>query len=110
MNSLLREEISNLILTDMRDPRLASLVSITRVITSASLLHAKVYVSVMGDEQAQQQAIKALQNASSYISRGLGDHLTTKYTPYLHFILDDSIEKSSNLLNILNSVTTDRIN
>ena len=107
VNNLLREEISQLISGKIKDPRLPALVSITQVITSPDLQHAKVYVSVLGGPEDRENAIKSLTSASSFMSRELRHSLATKYTPQLHFFLDDSIEKGSQLLELINSVTSE---
>ena len=60
LNTLLRQELADLIRTELRDPRLADIVSITRVDISPDLKNAKIYASVLGDEEAKTATMKAL--------------------------------------------------
>ncbi len=101
INELLREEISDLIQKEIRDPRLTGLVSVTEVETSADLRHAKVFVSVMGPEQQQKDAIQALKNAAGFFRKELGSRLTLRRTPQLTFILDVSLERGARIMGLL---------
>lgn len=104
VNDLIRKEISELLMHDVRDPRLSGLLSITEVQTSADLRHARVYVSVMGSEEEKSQVEEGLAAASGYLRRGLGERITLRYIPELHFQRDDSIERGSRLLGLIKEV------
>ena len=104
VNDLIRKEISELLMHDVRDPRLSGLLSITEVQTSADLRHARVYVSVMGSEEEKNQVEEGLAAASGYLRRGLGERITLRYIPELHFQRDDSIERGSRLLGLIKEV------
>jgi ribosome-binding factor A len=105
VGELIREEISELIRREVRDPRLTGVISVTEVVTSPDLRHAKVYVSVMGTEEEKMQVEKGLVAASGFIRRNLGERLSLRYTPELSFHRDDSIERGSRLLQIIKEVT-----
>ena len=102
INVVLRQEISRVLALELRDPRLASMVSITQVDTSADLHHAKVYVSVMGDREAKRSTLQALKSAAGFIHRELRYHLTLKAVPSLQFHLDESIERGAEILQLIN--------
>jgi ribosome-binding factor A len=104
VNELIREEISELIRREVKDPRLDSFISVTEVVTSPDLRHAKVFVSIMGTEEEKQQVEKGLTAATGFLRRELGERLTLRYTPELTFQLDDSIERGSKLLQLINEV------
>jgi len=104
VNDEIRKEISSLLMHEIRDPRLGGLLSVTEVDTSPDLRCAKVYVSVMGSEEEKKQVEKGLAAASGFIRRGLGERLTLRYIPELSFLRDDSIERGSRLLEIINDV------
>ena len=104
VNDLIRKEISEVILREIRDPRLNGLLSVTRVETSADLRYAKVFISLMGSEEEKRQAEEGLAAASGFLRRGLGDRVVLRYIPQLTFHLDDSIEKGSRMLELIKQV------
>ena len=99
INEEIQKELSALIRT-VKDPRVQGLISITRVDTTADLKYAKVYISVL-DKQDADQVIKGLKSAAGYLRRELGHALTLRATPELTFIRDDSIDHGAHILSIL---------
>lgn len=93
VNAIARDEISRIIASEMNDPRLASIISITEVQTSSDLRSAKVYFSVLGDEAAKRDALAAMRAAGGFIHRTMKRRKTLKYAPFLSFRLDDSIQQ-----------------
>ena len=104
INDLLREEISELLQRQLRDPRLDSLMSITSVEISLDLKHAKVFVSVMDSEERKREALQALESASGFLRRELKKRLSLRYIPSLIFERDDSIERGAHLLELIRKV------
>ncbi|HEY49315.1 MAG TPA: 30S ribosome-binding factor RbfA [Dehalococcoidia bacterium] len=104
VNDLIRKEISELLLREIRDPRLGGLLSVTEVSTSPDLRHARVFISVMGSEEEKGRVVDGLAAASGFLRRSLGDRLTLRYTPELIFELDESIERGSRLLELIEDV------
>ena len=104
INGLLRDEISQLLSRQIKDPRLAGVISITEVRTSRDLRNAQVYVSVMGDRDTQESALEGIQSAATYLRRELRTRLTMRYVPFLKFTLDKSIEDADQLLNIMDGI------
>ena len=98
IQELIREELSDLILRDLRDPRLEGLISLTRVEVSADLSNARIFVSVMSETADPQDAIKALQSASGYLHKELVHRLEMRKIPFLHFRLDTSISEGAAVL------------
>jgi ribosome-binding factor A len=89
-----QREIMEIIQRELKDPRIG-LVSITEVRMSPDLRHARVRLSVLGDEEAQQETLKGLESARGLIRHDLGRRLQNlKYAPELVFELDPSIEYS----------------
>lgn len=105
VSELIREEISELIKREVNDPRLGGFISVTEVVVSSDLRHAKVFVSIMGSEEEKRQVEKGLAAASGFIRKGLGQRLALRYTPELIFQRDESIERGSRLLQLINEVT-----
>ncbi len=104
VNDLIRKEISDLLMREIRDPRLGGLLSVTEVDTSPDLRHAKVFVSVMGSEEEKRQVEEGLAAAAGFLRRGLGERLSLRHIPQLDFQRDESIERGNHLLGLINEV------
>jgi ribosome-binding factor A len=107
LNSLLRQEISELVQRQVKDPRLGSFVSITNVEVSSDMRYAKVFVSRLGSESEKQETLSALVSASGFIRHELGERLKMRRTPELNFKLDDTIEKADRVLRIIDTISTE---
>ncbi len=105
INEEIQRELANLIRT-VKDPRVHGLVSITAVETTPDLRFAKVYVSVL-DKSDGKEVLKGLKSAGGYLRRELGRALQLRYTPELHFVEDDSIDKGAHILEVLREVNPD---
>ena len=105
VNELLRTEISNLLAREIKDPRLARVVSITEVVASSDLRSARVYVSVMGRETDRKAAMDGIRSAASFLRRELRERVNLRHTPHLTFVLDDSIEEGARVLRLIEGVT-----
>jgi ribosome-binding factor A len=108
LNYLIRQEISDLIRRDIKDPRLSCFLSVTRVDTSEDLSQAKVYISVMGSEDEKKKAMDGLSSASGFLYRELRERLSLRHTPQLIFYKDDSIEQGARILHLMKEVSTNR--
>lgn len=102
LNELLREELSELLRRNVRDPRLSAMVSITEVRVADDLKHAKVFVSVLGDDEEKKLAMQGLRAAHNYLRHELGNLIERLDIPQLAFELDDSIERGARILAALN--------
>jgi len=91
------------ILTDLQDPRIRD-VTVTYVEVSADLRHAKVHVSVMGDDAKQTLSVRGLQNAAGFLQQKIGNRIDTRYTPKIKFILDQGVKHSLEVTRILDEV------
>jgi ribosome-binding factor A len=96
VSELIRDELSDLLLRDIRDPRLGGLISITRVEVSPDLYNARVFVSVMDEPKAE--ALRALNAAAAFFHRELKQRLQIRRVPFLVFKLDTSIEEGAAVL------------
>lgn len=90
----IKKNLSRIIKTEVKDPRINEMCTITGVDVTRDLRYAKVYVSIFGTDEDKQTTIVGLRNASSFIRRELGKNLDIRYIPELQFILDNSIEYS----------------
>ena len=103
LNSQIREELMELVQREMGDPRLG-FVTITLVETASDLYHARVWVSVLGDPEAQATSIKALQAAAPWLRRRLGERLHIRTIPELDIRLDSSIAEGDRVLRLLHDL------
>jgi len=108
VNGLLRREIAELLLTGMRDPRLAHLVSIISVDTSVDLHYASVRYSVMGTEQEKRDVLAGLNSAAPFIRKELKGRLDLRLIPELRFVQDDTMEEADRVLRIMNSLESEK--
>ena len=102
INEQLREEISTVLARQIKDPRLNSVITITRVESSSDLRNAKVYISVLGNDKQRKDALDGLHSAASFLRREIRDRINMKHTPYMTYLLDDSIQEADHLQRLLN--------
>ena len=97
----MKRVISDIIRTEVKDPRISELMSVTDVNVTEDLKYAKVYISVYGDSQP---TLEALQSAKGFIRREVGKNIKMRITPELIFEKDDSIEKGIYMNSLINKV------
>ena len=88
-----KKELSDIIQNHIKDPRLPPFCSVTGLRVTKDLKHAKVFISVLGDEEKKKGALAALMSAAGFIRREVGQRMTLRTTPEFHFHIDDSIEQ-----------------
>ena len=98
-----REVVSMAILTELSDPRVRD-VTVTYVEVSGDLRHAKVHVSVMGDEAHQKLTLRGLQSAAGFLQSKIAQRIEIRYTPKLSFLLDQGVKQSIAVAQILQQV------
>ena len=92
VNGEVMRELSSIIRWEIKDPRIHPMTSIVTVEVAPDLKTCKAYISVLGDEEAQQNTVKGLKSAEGYIRMKLAKNLNLRNTPEIRFILDQSIE------------------
>ena len=107
INEQLREEISTLLIRQIKDPRLKGVISVTRVVTSGDLRSARVFISVMGRPETKKLALDGIQSAASFLRRELRDRINMRHTPFLSYELDDSLAEADQVLRLMDKVRTD---
>lgn len=103
LGELLKQEVSELVLREIKDPRIG-FVSITSVDLTADLRHAKILVSVLGNEHERKSSLAGLRSAAGFIRRELGHRLRLKYVPEISIVYDDSIERGTRIVSLIDSV------
>ena len=96
----IREVVSLAILTEIRDPRVQD-VTVTHVEVSPDMRHAKVHVSIMGDETKQRLSLRGLEHASGFLQQKVAHRIDTRYTPRIRFVLDKGVKHSLEVSRIL---------
>ncbi|MFC2070520.1 30S ribosome-binding factor RbfA [Chloroflexota bacterium] len=106
VNSLIRQEISELLQQQVKDPRLGNnFITVTEVITSSDFKQSKVFVSSISTEEEKLKVLAALSSASGFLRGELSRRLKLRYTPELVFHWDNSIEQGDHLLKLIDEVT-----
>ena len=107
ISSVIQQEISDLLIEQVNDPRLTSLISITRVSTSPDLKHAKVFISALGDKVDKNEILHGFTAASGFLRKQLANRLRLKHMPELSFHFDDSIERGAEVLKLIDQVVSE---
>ncbi len=100
VGDLIKKEISDIIQRKLKDPRIG-LLTVTDVSMTVDLRYAKVYFTVLGDEQELHQAQIGLESARTFIQGEVGRRVRIKYTPELSFHYDTSLQRGIHIDNIL---------
>jgi ribosome-binding factor A len=103
---LIKREVSQMILTDIKDDRVgAGMVSVTDVSVSGDLQHAKIFVSIYGTSDAKTETMLGLKAATGYVRSELGKRVRLRRTPEVIFLEDTSIERGNRVLSLLNQIS-----
>ncbi|MCX7843556.1 MAG: 30S ribosome-binding factor RbfA [Clostridia bacterium] len=97
-----KRELSEIIRSGIKDPRLPGMVSVTGVNVTKDLRYAKVYISVLGTQEDKKNALSALKSAAGFIRREVGHRIQLRYTPEMQFELDNSIEHGIYMSKLIN--------
>jgi len=100
---LIQMELSQLILHKVKDPRLG-FVTVTHVDVMPDLKSARVFFSIMGDEKSKSASQTALQKAAGFLQKEIGNVLKLKYTPKLHFCIDDSLDRGLEIDEVIRKI------
>ena len=92
VNTEVLRELSNIIRNEIKDPRIHPMTSVMAVEVAPDLKTCKAYISVLGNQEAQEETMAGLKSAESYVRRQLARNLNLRNTPEIRFLLDQSIE------------------
>ena len=104
INAEVQKELSNIIRSEIKDPRIHPMTSVMAVEVAPDLKTCKAFISVLGSEESKQSTIKGLKSAEGYIRRQLAKNLNLRNTPEIRFILDESIEYGVNMSRLIDDV------
>jgi ribosome-binding factor A len=106
INEVLREVVGAAIANDLSDPRIG-FTTVTSVETSPDLRHAKVFVSVLGDEEAREETLAGLRSSHGVIQSRIAAETRMKRTPTLTFHYDDTVEQGVRISHLLDEMPLD---
>lgn len=91
INEEVRKQLQEIIMHELKDPRIDPMTSVTKVEVAPDLKTCKAYVSVLGSGEALETTVEGLSRAEGYIRRALAQTVNLRNTPQIRFIADDSI-------------------
>ena len=100
VNEAVREVLSARIAEGLKDPRIG-FVTVTAVETSPDLRHARVFVSVLGNDRDREQTLTGLGSAHGMLQGAIAHELRLKWTPTLEFVYDESIQRGMRITELL---------
>ena len=103
INEELRKELSIIIDTDLKNPHITGMISVTKVKTSPDLRYARVYISLLNCKNVK-ETLDGLKSASGFMRTELAKRVNLRYTPELRFEIDDSMEYGARIENILKNI------
>lgn len=104
VNSLIRQELSDMLQRQVKDPRLGNFITVNAVSTSADLKYARIFVSSISDEVKKTDILEGLISAAGYFRREMARTLKLRTTPELRFQWDDSIERADHLSKLIDEI------
>lgn len=101
----LMREISDIIATEVKDPRLENqIISVTDVEVSPDLQHAKIFLSILAEAGIQAELMDILKNAQPQVRSAVGRRVRLRHTPTIEFRMDDSLERGTRITHLLDQI------
>jgi ribosome-binding factor A len=106
---LIRREVSQMILSDIKDDRVgAGMVSVTAVDVAGDLQHTKIFVSIYGSDEARAETMEGLKSVTGYVRSELGKRVRLRRTPTVLFVEDKSFDRATHVISLINKISQDR--
>ena len=99
-----RKTVSELLTTEIKDPRINPMTTVTKVEVTRDLSFANIYVSVLGDEKDKEDTLEGLESAKGFIRKEIGNRVDLRYVPEPIFHLDESIERGIYMSKLIDKV------
>ncbi|MBQ9487047.1 MAG: 30S ribosome-binding factor RbfA [Selenomonadaceae bacterium] len=100
LQELIKQEVGKMLLMDIKDSRIG-FVTVTGVEMTGDLREAKIYVSIMGNDEQIKSSLEGLNSALGYIRREIGRRIKIRFTPEISFALDKSLDYSEHIQKLL---------
>lgn len=104
VREMLLREFNDIVL-HLKDPRIG-LVTVMDTEISKDLRYAKMFVSVIGSKEEQEEAVKALENALGFIRREIAQRVKLRYAPEIRIVYDETAERAASVIGLINSLNT----
>jgi ribosome-binding factor A len=106
----IRREVSQMILSDIKDDRVgAGMVSVTAVDVAGDLQHTKIFVSIYGSDEARAETMEGLKSVTGYVRSELGKRVRLRRTPTVLFVEDKSFDRATHVISLINKLSQDRV-
>jgi ribosome-binding factor A len=106
----IRREVSQMILSDIKDDRVgAGMVSVTGVDVAGDLQHTKIFVSIYGSEEARAETMEGLKSVTGYVRSELGKRVRLRRTPTVLFVEDKSFDRATQVISLINKLSQERV-
>ena len=102
----IREEVANFLAEGVKDPRVTALVTVTGVEMTRDLRHAKVFVSIMGEDSQRASTIEGLASVQGFLRSRLARSLSLRVAPEVQFVMDESVARAARIETLLNQIRT----
>ncbi|HLS54095.1 MAG TPA: 30S ribosome-binding factor RbfA [Tissierellaceae bacterium] len=99
-----RKAVSELLYNGLKDPRINSMITVTKVEVTRDLSYANIYVSVLGDDEDKSNSLAGLESAKGFIRNEIGRKVDLRHVPEPVFYLDESIEDAIRLSKLIDKV------
>lgn len=98
---MIKREASLILLSEVKDPRVSGLVTVTHVEVSHDLAHAKVFVSVLGGKEDEKEALRGLVSAQGFFRGAIAERISMRRVPEIRFFIDHGREERDHILRLL---------
>lgn len=108
VNQLVKQEVAESLFRVINDPGAdIAAVTVTRVVTSANLRNARVFISIRGDQETQNRLLNLIKSHRRDIQASIAKNIVLKYTPQVSFEVDHSIEQGDHVLDVIARLEAD---
>ena len=104
MAAAIREEVARFLAEGVKDPRISGMVTVTDAEVSPDLRHARVYVSVYGDEDTRERTFEGLHSLAAHLRSVVGRNLRLRSAPEIQFLHDETIARASRIDALLEEI------
>ena len=104
INEEVMRELSNIIRSEVKDPRISPVTSVVSVEVAHDLKTCKAYISVLGDDEAAKKTLEGLKSSAGFIRRELAHRVNLRNTPEIKFIMDQSIAYAAKMSKLIDEV------
>ena len=104
INDEIKKEVSEIIRSELKDPRVGVITSVVKVETTNDLKYCKIHVSILGDEAQKKETMEGLKNSVGFIRKQVANRINLRNTPEMKFFLDESLEYSIKISKLLNDI------